>query len=280
MMIEPERDGRRVESTTGGVTLPPIRYARLHIARIELYSGGTREVFLEGALAAALPGQFLMADVDPASVVMRPYTIFRTPGQDTRTVLVRGTLPPGLKVGQDLPALGPLGTPFPIEEVLEGPRGQLIVAIEDGRLAPVYSALQALGAPARERTRIFISGTDEAHFDGISHLEALGLASRVEHGAGRATTRLLATLGRDDRVWAAMPESRLAALAEALEERRLKGLPGPRSVHASVETPMACGVGACYGCPVRLRHPRDERHPYVRACTEGPVLPLGEVLLA
>ncbi len=48
-----------------------------------------------------------------------------------------------------------------------------------------------------------------------------------------------------------------------------KGLP----CQISVETPMACGVGVCLGCAVRLSGSRG----YVRACQEGPVFRAEEI---
>jgi hypothetical protein len=40
----------------------------------------------------------------------------------------------------------------------------------------------------------------------------------------------------------------------------------------SLETRMACGVGACLGCTVRTRSGNR------RACVEGPIFPASEVI--
>lgn len=271
--LEPDPDRADI------VPLPALRYTRLTVARVDSYPGGTREVFLEGDIEPALPGQFLMVDAEPDATVMRPYTVFRAPAEGVRTLLVRGRLPDRLAPGQDVSVLGPLGQPFPVQTAPTCPPGRLWVAVEEGRIAPLYGALQALPAPARDRTRVLVSGTVAAHFDGLTHLEALGLPVTVGQGAGLASAQLLEGLQAEDHLWVAMPQSRLATLADALEERNSTGLPVPAAALAAIETEMACGVGACYGCPVRLRHPADERHPYVRACAEGPVLSLREVIL-
>lgn len=43
---------------------------------------------------------------------------------------------------------------------------------------------------------------------------------------------------------------------------------GVREAQFSMETQMACGVGACLGCVIKTAH------GYKRVCTEGPVFPL------
>jgi dihydroorotate dehydrogenase electron transfer subunit len=46
----------------------------------------------------------------------------------------------------------------------------------------------------------------------------------------------------------------------------------------SLESRMACGVGACLGCVVRVRS-TDEQPQYKRVCVDGPVFDAREVLL-
>ena len=46
----------------------------------------------------------------------------------------------------------------------------------------------------------------------------------------------------------------------------------------SLETPMACGFGACFSCVTRVQLP-DGTWDYRRTCVEGPVFPAEEVLL-
>ena len=44
---------------------------------------------------------------------------------------------------------------------------------------------------------------------------------------------------------------------------------------ASLETRMACGFGACWGCVVKTTHPQT---PYRRVCEEGPVFHLEDIV--
>ena len=51
------------------------------------------------------------------------------------------------------------------------------------------------------------------------------------------------------------------------------GLPGD---DFELEAKMACGVGACMGCVVKVRD--GDGFKYVRVCKEGPVFDAQEVL--
>jgi dihydroorotate dehydrogenase electron transfer subunit len=73
-------------------------------------------------------------------------------------------------------------------------------------------------------------------------------------------------LRAETEVFACGPREMLREVAKWSES---KGLP----CQVSLETPMACGVGVCLGCAVRL--PGDGG--YVRACKEGPVFRSQEI---
>jgi dihydroorotate dehydrogenase electron transfer subunit len=64
-----------------------------------------------------------------------------------------------------------------------------------------------------------------------------------------------------DLICACGPWAMLGAVA-AIAERR--GIP----CQVSIETMMACGMGACLGCAVRMR---DDDNRYRHACMDGPV---------
>jgi len=50
------------------------------------------------------------------------------------------------------------------------------------------------------------------------------------------------------------------------------------SAQVSVENKMACGFGACVGCPVTIAHPKPDGKKYWLACRDGPVFPLSEIV--
>ena len=67
------------------------------------------------------------------------------------------------------------------------------------------------------------------------------------------------------------PHPMLMALAKLLREKNLDG-------ELSVDHIMCCGVGACFGCVVKVN---DHAHPgewmYARSCADGPVFKLADI---
>jgi dihydroorotate dehydrogenase electron transfer subunit len=77
-------------------------------------------------------------------------------------------------------------------------------------------------------------------------------------------------LERDEKtfIYACGPMEMLKALTRALRSNDF-------ICQASLETRMACGFGACWGCVVKTKHPQS---PYQRVCQEGPVFHLKDIL--
>jgi dihydroorotate dehydrogenase electron transfer subunit len=50
-----------------------------------------------------------------------------------------------------------------------------------------------------------------------------------------------------------------------------------RGCQVSVETVMACGIGACLGCVVETKE-KDGTTMYKRVCKEGPVFDIREIV--
>jgi dihydroorotate dehydrogenase electron transfer subunit len=76
---------------------------------------------------------------------------------------------------------------------------------------------------------------------------------------------------RPARVVGCGPEPMLAALQRITLAREVPCL-------LSLETPMACGFGACFSCVVRVRQP-DGTYDWRRTCVEGPVFDAAVVRL-
>ncbi len=45
---------------------------------------------------------------------------------------------------------------------------------------------------------------------------------------------------------------------------------------ASLETPMACGLGICFSCVAKIRQP-DGGWDYRRTCVEGPIFDAAQI---
>jgi len=67
--------------------------------------------------------------------------------------------------------------------------------------------------------------------------------------------------GPADRVYACGPMPMLRAVAEIASRHG-------RACEVSIETLMACGVGACLGCAIKDGH---HEHGYGHVCIDGPV---------
>ena len=66
------------------------------------------------------------------------------------------------------------------------------------------------------------------------------------------------------------PEPMLAAAAQIARQCKLPCL-------VSLESPMACGIGICFSCAVKIRQPSGG-WDYRRSCVEGPVFPAEDVV--
>jgi NAD(P)H-flavin reductase len=164
-----------------------------------------------------------------------------------------------LRPGEPLWLLGPLGIGFRMPE--EG-RAPLLCGGGVGT-APLAALQDHLGdAPA------LLGFRDEAHAPGAALLRDARVAtddgSAGHHGL--VTELLAAELDRDAHVvvYACGPPPMLEAVRAMAAER---GVP----VQLAMESGMACGFGACFGCVV------PTKEGYARLCVDGPVLD-GEAL--
>jgi dihydroorotate dehydrogenase electron transfer subunit len=159
-----------------------------------------------------------------------------------------------LRPGDAVWLLGPLGIGFRMPE--EG-RAPLLCGGGVGT-APLAALQDHLGdAPA------LLGFRDEAHAPGAALLHDPHVAtddgSAGHHGL--VTELLTEALDRDDHavVYACGPPPMLEAVRALCAER---GVP----VQLAMESGMACGFGACFGCVV------PTKDGYVRLCVDGPVL--------
>jgi dihydroorotate dehydrogenase electron transfer subunit len=248
--------------------------ADLLVGPVRRHAGGTLEVRLGPGLPAAAPGQFVMVDVGDGALA-HPFTVFRTLEGAALSLLLRPGGRPveallGRVRGAPVRTVGPLGRPFPHPDTA----GRAFAVAESGRTAPLYELVRLLVDEGRPTTML-IGGERPEHFAAQSAFRALGAGVERCGGAGfPALERALAQATPADVLYIAGPEAALARANAAIVER------GAPTAHLALEVAMACGVGACYGCPVPLAAPEDARHPYARACFDGPVFAAGEVAFA
>jgi dihydroorotate dehydrogenase electron transfer subunit len=169
-----------------------------------------------------------------------------------------------LEPGERLHVTGPLGIGFP--DPHDGRRALLCGGgVGTAPLAIWQDELLARGEPAPA----LLGFRDAAHAPGATLLQNARVATDDgSHGHHGLVTDLLAAeldAGDDIVVYACGPPPMLEAVRALCEERAVPS-------RLALESGMACGYGACFGCVVPLR-----AGGYLRLCVDGPVLD-GELL--
>jgi dihydroorotate dehydrogenase (NAD+) catalytic subunit len=208
-----------------------------------------------------LPRAFSVADVEPAEDGTRLDFLIEGIGPGTDRLC---ELEPGERVWVN----GPLGNSFsPPRELSEDAAGAILVGggIGIAPLALWRRQLSARNIPAR----VLLGFRDQAHSGGLDDLFAcceVGLASDDGHLGhhGYVTDLLAAMLEGDDAasaaVYACGPPQMLDAVATLCTARNV-------ACELAMESPMACGYGACFGCAVP-----KAGGGFARLCVDGPVV--------
>lgn len=235
----------------------------------------------------AIPGQFVMLRGSDWSgpLLNRPFSIHRpilsSHGFDGIEILYRsvgeGTRRLSLcKPGDGIDLLGPLGRGF---EVLDAPRRILIVGGGVGVAPLVFlaSVLIQKGIDPKACT-VFIGGRSKSDLlclDAFTQLN-MPLITTTEDGSegerGLITAPLDAQLTNrppPDIIFACGPVGMLRQVVHTANRRGV-------ACQVSIETMMACGMGACLGCAVENRDPTQK---YWHACLDGPVFNAEKILL-
>lgn len=248
-----------------------------------------------------LPGQFFM--VRPAvgsdPLLGRPFALYDTTldssgnpvGVEFGFVKVGRltTLMTAWQPGDAVTVWGPLGNGFPAP-VAPACRRLICVAGGIGQTPFLAVAKEALGLarygqPARQlprlpqqvtlcygvRSKEWLAGLDDFALPGLDLHIATDDGSTGHHGyVTELLRRQLETEQQtgslaDVHVYCCGPEPMMHAAARVCEQ-----LSAP--CWLSLETPMACGFGACFSCVTKVRTD-DGSWDYRRTCVEGPVFP-------
>lgn len=170
--------------------------------------------------------------------------------------------------GEEVWVNGPLGNAFSApRELSPGAAGAILVGGGIG-IAPL-ALLRRRFATANVPVRVLLGFRDEAHSGGLDDLFAcceVRLASEDGHAGhhGYVTDLLTKLLEGDDAqtaaVYACGPPPMLDAVAQLCNRHEV-------ACELAMESPMACGYGACFGCAV----PKADGG-YARLCVDGPVV--------
>ncbi|MGB3209098.1 MAG: dihydroorotate dehydrogenase electron transfer subunit [Desulforhopalus sp.] len=243
------------------------------VTRVEQFSAKNYRLTLDCPQIAecAIPGQFVMiragAGKDP--LLRRPFSLHQTSGDGTIQiyfkVVGRGTdMLANNRPGEILSVFGPLGRGYRINEnspsvIIGGGLGiapLLFLVKENCRLkADCSEDLIILGA--REKIEIEPLLDDFRHF-GLRILTATDDGSLGHHGF---VTEVMAqaNLPGGCTVYSCGPEPMMAGVSGICTSMGIE-------CQVSVESVMACGMGACLGCS---RPAKDGTYTHV--CVNGPV---------
>jgi dihydroorotate dehydrogenase electron transfer subunit len=221
------------------------------------------------------PGQFAMlaaaerwgGGADGRPFLPRAFSVARRHGDGTLDFLledpasagglITASLGPGterlaeLDAGDDVWLLGPLGRGF------RPPRRRPILVGGGVGIAPLAILQDTIGA----RARVLLGFRDAAHAEGAGLLRDPRIATddgSVGH-RGFVTEVLAAELDGSEEVYACGPPPMLEAVRALCAEHDIPA-------QLALESGMACGFGACFGCVV------PTKSGYVRLCVDGPVL--------
>lgn len=239
------------------------------------------ELVVEGDLVADMrePGQFVHIKVgrgtDP--LLRRPISICDVDVEKKRLTMIYRTEGRGTQLlaeavpGESVDVLGPLGTGFPVSETAPG---ETAVLVGGGiGVPPLYYLSKQLTARGVRVIHVigFASAQDVFYADRFTELGDVHVAT-VDGSLGTkgfVTDVLEQEKIEFDTLYACGPSQMLKALEERYRDK--KGF-------LSLEQRMGCGVGACLACVCRLQEDPSGAK-YRKICTDGPVFPIGEVIL-
>jgi len=228
----------------------------------QFYMLATESHWAQGGGRPFLPRAFSAADADPLDGGIRLDFLIEGIGPGTDRLCK-------LEEGERVWLNGPLGNSFSApRELSAGAAGAILVGggIGIAPLALLRRRFSAANVPAR----VLLGFRDKAHSGGLDDLFRcceVALASDDGHiGHHGYVTDLLATMLEGDDagsavVYACGPPPMLDAVAALCRSHGVVA-------ELAMESPMACGFGACFGCAV----PRADGDGYIRLCVDGPVV--------
>lgn len=234
--------------------------------------------------AQARPGQFVMLGVpgcrDP--LLRRPFSIHRVIASDGRpsgVELLYKVVGPAtrrmarMKAGDRASLLGPLGNSF---KVPAGVR-RIYLAAGGVGVAPLVFLADQWHREGRDggEWRLFLGGRGREDLQCAEDFERLGIPVHLTTDDGSLGDQCLVTHPLEvaiakvppDLVLACGPRGMLACIAGIVSRYRVP-------CQLSIETMMACGMGACLGCAVEGRR---EKERYLHACLDGPVFDAADI---
>jgi dihydroorotate dehydrogenase electron transfer subunit len=234
----------------------------------------------------AEPGNFVHLRIDSGSdgspLLRRPFSIHDVDRAGNRFEILLKAVGKGTAIlsrkspGEILDLLGPLGNSFSLPS-----RGKEVILVAGGMgMAPVWFLFTRLAKRVPpEKVTFFLGAKSDKellYVDKLKATRAKLMVSTDDGGAGRkglVTEVFLSEIkrrGGDPRklaVYSCGPHKMLKRMSQIAKSLDF-------SCQVSLETHMACGVGACWGCVVKAND-----GTYKRVCVDGPVFDARKVVL-
>jgi dihydroorotate dehydrogenase electron transfer subunit len=280
------------QPTRGSVFLEDAR-----ILALDAYPGHQFILRVQAPRAArrAVPGSFAHISCDPSVSLRRPLSIMRADADAGWLEFLYKPKGAGLeklsrrRPGETLSLLAPIGHGFTIDATrprllaLGGGVGipPMIFLADQVRSRKELAPLVLMGSEVPfpfelVESKIAVAGISRGATHAVALLEQWGIPSRLASNAGLAGAHrgyitdlardwlgaLSATQHRETQVFACGPTPMLKAVAKLAREFDLP-------CQVALEEFMACGVGGCAGCNVRVETP--DGPAMKRVCVDGPV---------
>lgn len=233
----------------------------------------------DGIVHLVEPGQFFMLRREPSQVLLaRPISVYwaevvEQQWQVTFLILLKGQGTQelcSLAAGDKVSVIGPLGNTFPRPSSIVSKDGTGVkVCVVGGGIG--VAPVAGFAATLPENSYDFYAGFKSGSY-GLEKLKANKLVVTTDDGScgvkGMIPQVLDAAALKNagyQVVYSCGPEPLLAYVQEICRET---GIP----CYLSMESAMACGMGACLGCTIATTQGNR------RCCADGPVFP-GEILL-
>jgi len=225
-------------------------------------------------LSKAIPGQFVMIQLsdNPYPLLRRPFSIYGLiDTKDTQgiellyKVVGKGTSELStFPVGRSINVLGPLGNGFDLTEPI---KSAILISGGIGVAPMVFLGKRLLESDIY--CRALTGGktaTDLLCTDVFNHMCIEMLSYTDDASAGKqgfVTDGLLGLIDQEkpDIIYACGPYPMLKKVSEIAKKYGI-------ACRISIESHMACGMGACLGCAVLSK---DSHKNYFHVCTDGPV---------
>lgn len=202
-------------------------------------------------------GQFVNLGWSPGPLLRRPFSVYRTDGDNIEVVLkavgVGTSSLLAMRTDDSVSCLGPLGRGFDLV-------AKRSVVLISGGLGVAPMPLAAKEASALGMRVTWVHGARTAD-ELCSEAEGDRVIWATDDGSKGFAGTAVAAAPEADLILACGPNRMLAAVAGRWPDAQV-----------AVETYMGCGTGVCLGCAVPLK-----RGGYDRACKEGPVYRAADV---